>query len=74
MDPRVIFGMSPALILAAITICAMDSSTKSIRRAGVNEFESGREYIPKPTGKVDKQYKYVYATCNSEKWPCGPYS
>lgn len=67
----VIFGVTMALVIATIMFSAMDGDTKSIRRAGVNEFETGREYIPKPTDKVDRQYEYVYATCNSEKWPCG---
>lgn len=71
MDPIVIFGMVMAFILATIMICALDSETKSIRRAGVNEFEVGREYITKPVGRIDKQYDYVYATCNSDRWPCG---
>lgn len=70
MDAMIVLAMIIAFVIAAIMICALDSETKSIRRAGVNEFEVGREYITKPVGRIDKQYDYVYVTCSGDRWPC----
>ena len=70
MIGTIFLGFIIFCLFVVFALVCVPGDTKSIHRAGYNEFVHGTERIARPSS-TDSKYKYVYVTCSSDRWPCG---